>query len=445
MSSNNNLTDGALVPLMAKLSTPMVLGIIAVMSISLADTYFVSMLGTKPLAALSFTFPVTFTIASLAIGLSAGAASVVSRALGSNDKSRAKRLSTDSLLLSFVIVFIISTIGLFTIEPLFTLMGASGITLDFIVRYMTIWYFSMPFLIVPMVSNGLIRATGDTFWPSIIMIFSAVINVGLTPLFIFGWQFIPAMDIEGAAIATLIARATTFFFALWIIIFREQLVSLALDSMDVVVKSWKEISKIALPSAAGNMTNPIAIGVVTSLLAAYGDDAVAAFGVATRIESFLVIPMLAMSAAISPLVGQNWGAKQFKRVRKIQVIAYSGCVIWGVIASITMIFASEHIAMLFDIDQATVEIVVQYLTIVSLSLFGYGISICGAACFNAAGKPLIGLFNYAVRSIFFYIPLCYGASILFEGVGVIFCAIAVANILSGLLLAAYTFYRLDKK
>ena len=146
--SSRDLTQGSLWKAIAVLTLPMVVGIIATMSVSIVDTYFVGKLGTQELAALSFTFPITITIASLAIGLGAGAAAVVSQSIGAKNPKEAKRLSTDSLILATLIVIVVSLLGLATIKPLFSLLGAEGEVLSMIERYMWIWYISMPFFAI---------------------------------------------------------------------------------------------------------------------------------------------------------------------------------------------------------------------------------------------------------------------------------------------------------
>jgi putative MATE family efflux protein len=410
----------------------MVFGIVAVMSIALADTYFVGQLGTKPLAALSFTFPVTMTVTSLAIGLSAGSASVVSRAIGTRNHERVKRLSSDSIILALSIVIILSIIGYFTINPLFSLIGAKGETLDMVGRYMRIWYISMPFLVVPMVVNALIRSAGDAFWPSVIMICAALVNIGLTPLFIFGYGPIPAMDIEGAAIGTFIARAMTFFLAGGVIIFREKMVSLVIPSLEVFLKSCREIIKIAIPAALGNAVNPIGIGVVTAIIAMYGEQAVAAFGAATRIETFLAIPMLAMSSAIGPIAGQNWGAGEKSRVLEALRLCFILCLIWAAIMATLLYFGAPYISPLFTDSVDVGAIMDKYLKIVPITLAGYGFTIVAAGCYNAIGKPLKALISYLIRTALFYAPFAWILTFFFEDVVGIFYGIALANVLAGL-------------
>ena len=434
-ADKKDLTKGPVWQNLFNLSAPMILGITAVLSISLVDTYFVSQLGTAELAALSFTFPVALTIASIAIGLGAGASSVVSRAIGAKRANRAKRLSTDSLMLGFIVVLILSTIGFFTIRPLFGMMGAEGDVLDLIERYMRIWYLSMPFLVVPMIASALIRAAGDAYWPSVIMMTSAALNIALTPAMIYGWWIFPEMHIEGAAIATMCARMFIFVFAGPIVVFREKMVVNPFDDLAEIVSSWQEVLKISIPAAVGNATYPIVTGVVTAILSQYGEAVVAAYGSATRIEAFAIIPLLAISSAIGPIAGQNWGAGIKDRVKEAQIQSYGFSAIWSLILFAVMYFAGPTLASVFSSDAEVMAHIDRYLKIVSISFFGYGISVIAAGCFNGIGRPFTALTYYAIRSVGLILPLCYAASYFVDTVPAVFIAIACANVISGLSIA----------
>ena len=447
-SDEQDLTQGSLIKHIFRLALPMIFGIMAVFSVSIVDTYFVGQLGTMPLAALSFTFPVTMAIASLASGLGAGASSMVSRATGADEADDAKRYATDSLLLATVFVIIISALGYATITPLFTLLGADENILPLIRDYMEVWYISMPFLVIPIVANAIIRSLGNALWPSIIMFITALINVILTPLFINGFAIngyfdIPAMEIRGAAVATTIARISTFVLALYVAIYREKIVLLCRPSLAVFVKSAKSVLQIALPAGAGSIVNPIGIGIVTAVLAAYGAQTVAAFGVATRIESFACIPMLALSAVVGPIVGQNWGAGQTKRVLRTLQFCYLLCIVWTLMLALVFYLFAENLTIILASNQEVADISTQYLYVVALSLVGFGWIIVSSAAFNALGRSISGLSFYIVRSFIFYVPLSVLASLWAESEWV-FIAIAVSNLGAGILVASYAMFWLKK-
>ncbi len=422
----------------------MVVGVLAVLSINLADTYFVGQLGTDELAALSFTFPVVLTVASLSIGLSAGASSVVSRAIGKGDRDEVRRLATDSLVLAVVVVAAVCALGWFTARPLFAALGAEGLVLDIVVEYMKIWFLGMPFLVLPMVGGGLIRANGDSLAPSVIMVFAAVCNVVLDPMFINGWGSIPAMGVAGAAWASLASRAATLVATLLLLVFRERLLAYDIPAWDAVKASWTRLLSVGIPAAGSNMVNPIAIGVVTAVLATFGKDTVAAFGVATRVESFGAIPMLALSAAIGPIAGQNWGRNRPDRTRQALRATFIFCGAYSLLVFVVFMLAAEPILGVFTEDPNVIDHGASYLRIVGGTLAGYGMLITTSATYNAVDQAKRGLILTVVRSLALYIPLA-GLGGLLGGPRAAFIGIAVTNAAIGLVLLRYAFRWLRKQ
>jgi Na+-driven multidrug efflux pump len=204
------LTEGPVGRHLVDMTVPVLFGITTMMTQSLIDTWFIGRVGDAELAAFGFGFPILMIVTSVAIGLGAGTSSVVARAIGAHDHRRARRLSTDSLLLSFLITAVIAAIGVLTITPLFRLLGAPDELMPLIRGFMTILYAGVPFVVVGMVGMASMRATGDTRLPSALMILASILNVILDPILIFGIGPIPAMGLNGAAMAALIARASIY-------------------------------------------------------------------------------------------------------------------------------------------------------------------------------------------------------------------------------------------
>ncbi len=276
------LIEGPIPQTLVKLTLPMLVGIFSMLAFNLVDTFFLGRLGTEPLAAISFTFPVVMAIGSVALGLGVGAAALVSRAIGTGDDAQVRRLTTDSLALALVIVGVFIIFGLLTLEPMFRMLGADETTLPLIRQYMVIWYPGMIFVVVPMVGNNAIRATGDTKTPSLIMLSAVMVNVVLDPILIFGLGPAPALGIQGAAIATVFARATTLVIAIWVLYFREKMITLKPPPIREALSSWGRLLYIGLPAAATNMVLPVGLGIVTAMVAVFGQEAVAGLGVASR-------------------------------------------------------------------------------------------------------------------------------------------------------------------
>jgi Na+-driven multidrug efflux pump len=168
--ANPLLTEGPIGKMLFRLTIPMLFGIIGTITFNLIDAYFIGQLGTRELAAISFTFPVIFILGGISFGLGVGASAIISKAIGEKDQQKVARLTTDSLVLALIIVSVFTILGYFTINPVFRLLGADSETLPFIRSYMQIWYPGMIFLVIPIVGNNAIRATGDTKSAALIII-----------------------------------------------------------------------------------------------------------------------------------------------------------------------------------------------------------------------------------------------------------------------------------
>ena len=440
MPDSRDLTEGPVRGHLARLGLPMVLGIVGVLSISLADAYFLGRLGTDELAAISYTFPVVLTLQSLGIGLSAGAASVASRAIGAGRTEEAKRLATDSVVLAVLLIAALTALGLLVVRPLFSLLGAEGAVLDAVAGYMRVWFFGLPFLVVPMVANGLIRANGDSVAPSLIMVLGALINVGLDPLLIYGLGPFPRLEVEGAAWASLLSRAVTFAAALGVLVFRERLLTAALPAARDLLSSWARVMAVGAPAALATSVNPLAITVVTGLLAGFGDQTVAAFGVATRIESLACVPMLALSSAIGPVAGQNWGKGRPGRAAEAMRLSDLFSLGWSALIALGAWLAAPLVAGAFTDDAGVAAEVALYLRVTALSLAGYGVVVTASAAYNATGRALQGLCMTSLRSLVLYVPLA-GAGVLLGAPVWAFAGIAAANVASGALVAWWSLAR----
>ena len=427
----SKLTEGPVGLQLLNLTLPLVWGVFAVIAFSLADTYFVAQLGTNELAAMSFTFPVVMLLGSVAMGLGVGASSIIARAIGSGDRYRVRRLTTDSLTLSLLVVGIFVGLGLTTINSLFTALGAGPDALPLIQDYMGVWYLGMIFLVVPLVGNSAIRASGNTIVPSLIMTVAAAVNILLDPLLIFGWGDIPALGVKGAALATVISRAATLVASLAFLHFRERLLLFALPKLKEVWQSWLSVLSVGLPAAATNLIVPISVGLLTSLMARYGPEAVAGFGIASRVEAFALIAPLALSASIGPFVGQNWGANQRGRVNQALRLSFWFCLAWGGLIAVIVGANASGIAAWFDSEPAVVASAAAYLTTVPLSYGALGIIYIFSSTFNALGKPLPSVAMTLSRMFLLYVPLAYLGSWLF-GVQGVFGAACLSNVAVGI-------------
>jgi putative MATE family efflux protein len=409
----------------------MVVGMLSIIGFNFADTYFVAQLGTAELAAMAFTFPVVLLVGSIALGMGIGTASVLSRAIGKGDMQEVRRLATDSLLLALLVVAVFAAVGLVTIDPLFRLLGATETTLPRIRQYMTVWYVGMVFVVVPMVGNSAIRATGDTVTPSLIMLAAGAMNVVLDPLLIFGLAGLPRLELTGAALATVLTRATTMVLSLVVLHFRKRMLDASLPRLRRVWDSWKRVLYVGVPAAAARLLVPLSTGILTRMISRFGPPAVAAVGAGTRVEALALLVVFALQAALVPFVGQNWGAGRFDRVQRAERGSNRFALWWGALCAIALLPAALPIARVFRKEAEVTTYIARYLWIVSVGLGPHGMCVIAGAFFSAINRPLLAAAVNFIRVFVLYIPLAYAGSLLLGATG-LFAGVSLANVLAGI-------------
>lgn len=413
---NNNQIDLLVDPVgqtLKQMTIPMIYGMILLMTFNLVDTFFVGLLGTQPLAAISFTFPITFTVISLTIGLGIGTSAVIARSLGKGDDKFAKCSGTSALILGAFVVGLLSLISYIFTDEIFTLLGASEELLPIIRDYTDYWFLGSVFLIGPMLGNSILRANGDTKTPSIVMGVGGIINAILDPIFIFGFGPIEAMGIKGAAVATLVSWLVGTGYILYVLGVKRQLIHTSLVFLKTITQSSKAILQIGLPAAGANMLTPIAAAILTAIAATYGESAVAAFGVGSRIESIACLVVLAMSMTLPPFISQNFGAGNMHRVEEGYKTSVKFVLIWQVIIYAILVLIAPWIAEAFSKEQSVADIIKLFIWILPLGYGFQGIIILTNSSFNALHKPMAALWLSIIRLFVCYVPLAYLGSELY--------------------------------
>ena len=434
MTENNSarLTSGPIKKHLIRMTIPMIYGIIGMIAFNLVDTYFIGQYGDKELAAIGFTMPVVFIINGIIFGLGTGASAVISKAIGNNDIDRVRRVTTDALSLGLILVIIVSIAGSFTIEPVFSLMDVDAELMPLVKEYMQVWYWGAAFVVIPMLGNNAIRATGDTKTPSNIMLIAVAANFIMDPLFIFGFGPIPEMGLQGAALATVFSRGITFFVALYILYYREKMITFRIPSAGEGLASWKSILYIGLPNGLTNIIAPLGMGIITKIVASYGHDAVAGITVTQRVEAFALAVLMALGSALGPIIGQNWGAKKFDRVQRSVSYSIKFGLAYGLFVAIILWFSAGTIASLFNDDPDIIGIISLGLSIVPMSYTLISILMISNVTINILNQPVIASVMMLSRIFGVLVPLIYLGSYLY-GIEGIFIAVAATNISVGII------------
>lgn len=417
---------------------PTTLGAIAVILYYLADTYFVSLMGTNELAALGFTFPLTILFTYFGVGLGIGTSALVARALGSKNLLQAQEMTFASMLAGLLLGLILMLPALATIDMVFPLLGAQPERMVLIRDFMHIWYLGLPFMLMQFAGTAAIRACGNAKLHGKLMTAGAVLNAILDPLFIFGMGPVPAMGIGGAALATVIAWGFTIVVIAFHLCLREQLLSFKLPPLPALLATWRKLLAITGPAALANMITPLAMGVLTATISGYGPQAVAAFGVVSRVEAFIMIVVLGMSMSVPPFISQNYGAQRYDRVQQGLRLSLNFVLVLQLVLYALVALTAPWIAVIFTRDEVVQDIITLVLRILPLSYAFQGMVVLSASSFNALHAPRNALLTSLLRFFVFYVPLALIGNKL-GGIQGLFIGAALGNLLAGLLIRTWIF------
>lgn len=407
----------------------MIWGILAIISVQLVDTYFIGLLGTQKLAAISFTFPVTMLLTHLIFGLNIALSSVVSRLIGEKNQEDVRRVVQHGVILAFITSVVFGGLTYTLLDPIFSLLGADAETLPIIRQYMPIWLIGFTLIAIPMNGNSAIRASGDATLPAMVMTLVSVINMILDPILIFGWFGLPALDVQGAALATTIAYIAGLGLGLYFLIIKKKLVALDGFHLDKVKDSLKRLGIIALPAGITNTIMPASSAVIVALLAAYGEEAVAAFGVASRIEAFAMLTIIALATGMAPVIGQNWGAKIYERVHQTINLSIKFNLYWSFGAALVLGLFAQTIAGWFSDDPLVIKYTALFFWIVPFS-YAFGNLVFGwSSAFNAMGMPQRSFVMITAKAALMLIGVFIGRA--YFGIVGIFVSLAIVNVASG--------------
>ncbi len=426
----SKLTSQSVLRTLFRMAVPMLAGTIAINTYNLVDTFFISKLGTIPLAAMGFTFPVVTLLTFIAGGIGTGVTTLTSHALGRKSHKDASRIVTHGLLLVIITSALISIIGFLTITPVFTLLGADTHTLPLVSKYMGCWYAGAVFMALPMMGNGILISLGDSKAASSFMVLGAVLNCILDPIMIFGFAGIPAMGMFGAALATVIAQAISTIWLAYLLIVKHKILIIKDLTNSSFFYSCKHILMFAIPSILSMILMPVSSAVVTKLISTYGNEAIAAASAAGRVEMFAFIIPMALGMSLVPFVSQNFGGGHIDRIYQARRYSMRFALLYGIVVAVLLFATAPLFASLFTNNQNVKDIFVLYLRIIS---FGFGMMEVHRYCgFFLTGihRPVLSTLLNFIRILVLLLPLSFLGSNLF-GIKGIFAGRLLTDLIAG--------------
>ncbi len=415
---------------------PMALGVMSLLGFYLVDSIFVARLGTAPLAAQSFTFPLAFLVIGVQVGIGIAIAALISRAIGAGQQDQANRLGALVLTGGGLLLGVLLLLLWLLQAPAFSLIGASDAIRELIRPYWAIQVLAMWVGGVLYFGYSLFRAHGNTRFPGLMMVLTSLLNLMLDPILIFGVGDWDGFGLPGAALASLLA----FAIGLGILV-------LALRGKGWVqrhgmlvqmrVSAWP-FAQIAGPAMISQLMPPLAAMLATALVARAGDQAVAAWGMASRLESFSIVLVLGMTMALPPWLGRCYGGNDWDTVRRLMRVAAAMVIGWQLVLGLLMALLAAPLAGLL-VDTAPVQ---AYLTLLirwlppSYGLLGVCMLVVSAS--NALGWPMRAMLISFLRLFLCYLPLLWLGYQLGDFGGLALGA-AFGNLLAGVM--AWMFYQ----
>jgi len=404
----NNLTEGSILKSLMVLSVPIIFANILQSAYQITDTFWVGRLGTVAVAAVSISFPIIFLIISLGGGLAIAGTILVAQYKGKMDKKAVDHITSQTLLMVIIISAILASIGYFLSPFFIKLMGADHIVFSNAVSYMKISFIGMIFMFTYMVFQALMRGVGDVKTPMYIVLGTVLLNLILDPLFIFGRGFIPAFGVAGAAVATIGTQGLAAIIGIVLLLRGKHEIQLCLNDLKPDFPLIKKMFRIGFPASIEQSTRALGMTILTFLVASFGTLTMAAYGIGTKILSFIIIPAIGLSMATSTLVGQNIGAGKIKRAEKIvKLSSVTGFIILTIVGIITFLLAKQISAIFIPGEPETIQVSALFIKIMALTFGFIGIQQVLNGAFRGAGNTMVPMMLSIISLWVLRFPLAY--------------------------------------
>lgn len=409
MNQNRNkrielLAHGSVGTALFKLSAPAIMGMVVMAVYNIVDTFFVSLLrDTTSIAATGIVFPMFQLIGAVGLTFGMGAASVISRMLGEDNYQAANEAGATAFYSALTVGIALSITGAIMIEPLLRLFGATESILATATLYGRVIIGGSVFQVLNMTANNMLRAEGASLHSSLGQMTGAILNIALDPIFIF----VLDMGVTGAAIATVIAQAASTMFLLSYYVWKRGVLSpLHAGFVRLRWATYQALMTLGVPTFVRQVLGSVSFGILNNAAGSYGDAAIAAISVTFRVFMLLFMLLIGLAQGTQPLVGYNYGARRFDRVRATMKLTFTVAVAIGVVAgALEYLLAPGIIAIFTPQDPNVIAMGTEALRFMAVVLVPVGMVVMFGGIFQALGDGRSALLLAAGQQGLFLIPL----------------------------------------
>jgi|TARA_B110000285_G_scaffold48105_1_gene54338 putative MATE family efflux protein len=436
-STSNSFGSESIGKLLIKQAVPASIGILVMSLNILVDTIFVGhWIGSQAIAAINVVLPVSFFIAALGMAIGIGGSSIVSRALGANEKSKALKTFGNQVTMTIALTLTLVFFGLYYIDNIIPLFGGKGTIFEPAKIYYQIVLYGVPFLALSMMGNTIIRAEGKPKYAMYAMMIPSITNLGLDIL------FINVMDLGmiGAAWATTGSYILCFIFIFWFFVSKNSEMKISLIHFKLQRSIVSEISNLGSVTLSRQAIVSITYLLMNNILFDFGGvTSVTSYAIVSRMLMFALFPIFGITQGFIPIAGYNYGAQNYDRVKQAIRIAIIYAMVMASLVFVLLISFPELITRMFTTDSLVIEKTPTAMRWVFAATPIIAVQLIGSAYFQAVGKAIPALLLTLSRQGFFFIPLIFILPLWYGELGV-WIAFPVSDVLSTLL-TAYILYR----
>ncbi len=405
-----NLIKEPISVLLKKIAVPASVATLFQTLFNIVDTFYAGKISSDALSALAKSFPIYFILIAASVGVTVGGTSLIANSIGEKNKENVLKYFGQTTIYGFILSLLVTFIGLIFASDIFSLMGSSTKVINLGLKYTNVIFSGSVIFIMVVAINSLLHAEGDTKTFRNVLILSFFLNIGLNPLFIFGFGPIPPMGMTGIGIATIICQIIAFLLLLKKILKSKRIKQITLKYFLPNVLFLKKIFFQSAPITAALFMISIGNFIILAYTSNFGEPAVAGYGAATRFEQILLLPVLGLNTAIISIVGQNFGANQYLRVKEsyYQAIIYGSLIM--VLAGIIIFLSADKIVSIFTNDVVVINYGTSYLKISALIFPAYPIYFISNGFFMALKKASYAMNLNIIRNVLLPIPTIFFAN-----------------------------------
>lgn len=405
--SQTFMKEKSVFSLILSMSFPMVISMMVASLYNIVDSYFVAKINENAMTALSLVFPIQNLVNAVTIGFSIGINAVISYYLGAKENKKANIGASQGLFLN-TIHGILLTIGCILIMPHFLKMFTSNQeVIDLGIRYSNIVFSFSVVISLGMTFEKIFQSVGKMFITMIIMLCGCIANIILDPIMIFGWGFIPAMGIEGAAFATGIGQ--TLSLAMYVVsyIINPFHVEISPKYLSFNKNICSKLYSIGIPAGLNIALPSVLISALNGILSLYSQSYVLVLGVYYKLQSFLYLPANGIVQGMRPLIGYNYGAREYKRVKQIYNYCLYLTIFIMIVGTVLCWTTPEKLIGMFTKSSETIYAGIIALKIISLGFIVSSISIISSGALEGLGMGLPSLIISLLRYFILIIPIAF--------------------------------------